>query len=219
MRHLLIAFTLAGLFHRNCIAQADSMDGRKHYCIKSCRIVLGFVNGPQSGLKTIIFDDWGNKEKEEVVTTTDTATMRKVLASIRDGVGQSDAPAFLNNIPLAAKQHILTIKLQGQRYVINLDRHVGAKGPFLLLGGSFEENMKQMRFAFVRLDTLLGKPCKVWEQPGGFRMWVWNNYVVKKQIIQDFPAGMRIEEYPIKIDELYSIEADEFKIPDDIQWQ
>lgn len=219
MKPLLIVFALASLLQSNCIAQADSMGGLKHYSIKSCRMVFRFFNGPQSGIKTFTFDDWGNKEKEEVVTTTDTAAMRKDLAFIRDSIGQPDFRAFLNNISLPAEQHLLTITLQGQRYSINLDQHVGAKGPILVFGDSFEENLKQMGFAFVRSDTLLGKPCKVWEQPGAFRLWVWNNFVVKKQIAQDLPAGMQMEEYPIKIDEAYSIKPDEFKIPDNIKFQ
>jgi hypothetical protein len=111
-----------------------------------------------------------NKEKEEIVTTTDTAAMRKGLASMQDSTDQPDDRAFLNNIQLTAEQHILTISLQGQRYIINLDRHVGTKGTVLLFGGSFKENMKQTGFVFVRSDTLLGKPCRVWEQPNGLAM-------------------------------------------------
>jgi hypothetical protein len=218
MRPLFTAFTIASLYCSTCVAQSDSMVVRKHYPIKSCQIVFRFINGPQSGTKTVIFDDWGNKEKEEVVTTTDTASMRKGWASLEDSSHQDRASAFQNNLKLAAVQHNLKITVGGQRYIIDLDTHVGAKSPVYLFGGTLDENMKQMGFSFVRSDTLLGKLCRVWEQPGGFSLWVWNNYVVKKQIIQGLSAGMRLEEYAIKIDESYSIRPDEFKIPDNIKF-
>jgi hypothetical protein len=203
----------------NTFGQTDSMDGRKHYPIQSCQIVFRFFNGPQSGTKTVTFDEWGNKEKTEIVMSTDTAVMRKWLAALQDSTSPAETRAFLNNIPITAEQHLLTISLESQRYNINLDQKVGSRGTVFLIGGSFEENLKQTGFAFMRNDTLLGKPCKVWEMHGGFRFWVWNNYVVKKQMITDLPQGMRIEEYAVKIDESYSIRPDEFKIPDNIQFQ
>ena len=77
-----------------------------------------------------------------------------------------------------------------------------------------------MGFKFVRSDTLLGKPCAIWEQPQGFRFWVWKGfYAVKKQMTVAFPGGMRVEEYPTEIDESYTIKPDEFKIPDNIKFQ
>lgn len=131
-----------------------------------------------------------------------------------------EARAFLNNVRLVAVRHTLIIKTNGQRYIINLDQHTGTKGPILLLGGNFEENFKQTGFVFARPDTLLGKPCEIWESPGVFRLWVWNKfYVVKKELIGDFPASMRVKEYPTEIDESYSIKPDEFKIPENIQFQ
>jgi hypothetical protein len=225
MKPLLPAITLIILVTNTCVAQSDSvitisdsvvnLSGsavtRKHYPIKSCRIVFRFFNGPQSGTKTVIFDDWGNKEKEEAITMTDTAAMRNNLAG---------APPALRQMEIPAIQHNLLITVDGQRYAIDIDHHIGAQRPNLLIGGSMEAEMKQMGFAFVRTDTLLGKPCKVWEDPNAFRFWIWKDfYVIKKQMIQGLPGGMRIEEYPTEIDEAYSIKPDEFKIPDHIQFQ
>jgi hypothetical protein len=192
MKPLLAAIAIISLLTSGCTAQPDSAKGRKHYPVKSCRIVFKFFNGPQSGTKTVIFDEWGNKEKEEVVTMTG-----------------------------AAKENILILTVASQRYIMDLDQHTGAKSPAkFLFGGSLEENMKQMGFTFVRTDTLVGKPCKVWERPRAFRLWIWNNcYVVKKKMIQDLPGGMRVEEYATEIDDSYSIKPDEFKIPDNIKFQ
>jgi hypothetical protein len=78
MKPLLTAIAFISLFTGTCVAQSDSAVGRKHYPIKSCRIVFRFFNGPDSGTKTVIFDDWGNREKEEGVTIQDTVAMRKV---------------------------------------------------------------------------------------------------------------------------------------------
>jgi len=225
MKPLLSIITLIISFTAACTAQSDSVitisdsvlnlsNGaavRKHYPINSCRIVFRFFNGPQNGTKTIIFDDWGNKEKQEAVTMTDTAAMRNNLAG---------APPALREMEIPAVQHNLLITVDGQRYAIDIDHHTGAKSPNLLFGGSMEENMKQMGFAFVRTDTLLGKPCKLYEQSGTFRLWIWKGFwVVKKQMIADLPASMRVEEYPTEIDESYSIKPDEFKIPDNIHFQ
>jgi hypothetical protein len=221
MKPLLTAFAFTGLLYSHCFAQANSPDGRKHYPIKSCRIVFRFFNGPQRGTKTIIFDDWGNKEKEEVETMTDTTAMRKAMAGVADSLRNHGTPAFPDNLQFAPVQHNLKITVEGQSYSMDLDRHLGVKSPArLLFGGSFEENFKQMGFAFVRTDTLLGKPCGVWERPQSFRLWVWKGfYVVKKQLIANMPPGMRVEEYATEIDESYSIKPDEFKIPDNIQFQ
>ena len=219
MKPLLAAIALISLLTSNCAAQSGSAFGRKHYPIKSCRIVLRFINGSESGTKTVIFDDWGNKEKEEGVTMFDTSAMKNSLTALRDSLRNRGAPAFPDSFQFSAIQHNLIITVEGQRYIVDLDRHTGEKGPILLMGGSFEENMKQMGFAFIRTDTLLEKPCKVWEQAAAVRLWVWNNYVVKKQMIIGLPAGMRIEEYATEIDESYSIKPDEFKIPDNIQFQ
>jgi len=220
MKPLLTAFALASLIYSNCAAQPDSMVVKKRYPIKSCRIVFQFFNGPQRGTKTVTFDDWGNKVKEEVVTMTDTATMRKWMASLQDSLNQPDARAFMQNLRLMAVQHNLKITVGSQSYGIDLDHHIGAKSPVYLFGGSFEGNMKQMGFAVVRTDTFLGKPCKVWEHPGSFRFWIWKNfYVVKKEMIQSLAAGMRMEEYATEIDESYPIKPGEFLIPDNIRFR
>src|ERR1700755_866771 len=55
------------------IAQSSDSSLNKPYGIKSGKIVHKFINGPQSGTKTLIFDDWGRTEKEEVTTISDTA--------------------------------------------------------------------------------------------------------------------------------------------------
>jgi hypothetical protein len=142
MKPLLSIITLIISFTAACTAQSDSVINlsngaavRKHYPIKSCRIVFRFFNGPQNGTKTIIFDDWGNKEKQEAVTMTDTDAMRNNLAG---------APPALREMEIPAVQHNLLITVDGQRYAIDIDHHTGAKSPNLLIGGSMEENMKQM---------------------------------------------------------------------------
>jgi hypothetical protein len=218
MKPLLAAIALINILTGTCTAQTDSLVTRKHFPIKSCRVVFKFVNGPQSGTKTVIFDDWGNLEKEEGVTMTDTIAMRKVLGSVLDSASTSpETSAFQNNFRLAALQHTLIITTNGQRYIIDLDQHTGVKGPILIMEDNMEGVLKQTGFVFARLDTLLGKPCEIWEAHGAFRFWVWNKfYVLKKELMADFPASMRVEEYATEIDESYSIKPDEFKVPDNI---
>ncbi|HTR31740.1 MAG TPA: hypothetical protein VMH27_20850 [Puia sp.] len=122
--------------------------------------------------------------------------------------------------PIVPVQHVIKITVEREVYAIDLDRHTGAKSSVQLrFRGSVEQNFKQMGFRFVRPDTLLGKPCLIWEKPHAFRLWLWKGfYVVKKQMIDAFPGGMRIEEYPTMIDESYTIKPDEFKIPDNIKF-
>jgi len=187
MKPLLTAIAFISLFTGTCVAQSDSVitisDSvlnlsssavtKRRYPIKSCRIVFRFFNGPDSGTKTVIFDDWGNREKEEGVTIQDTVAMRKIMEFVPDSSSMSPGTrAFLDNIRLAAVRHTLIITTNGQRYIIDLDQHTGTKGPILLMGGSIEENFKQMGFVFARPDTLLGKPCKIWESHGAVRLWI-----------------------------------------------
>ena len=187
--------------------QSDSAVVKKLYGIKSCKIVFKFYNGPQSGVKTIIFDDWGNMEKEEVITFSDTAIMGKALRQLSGG-------KFHDTIP--GVQHNLRIRTAQEIYTIDVSQQVGYKTRSFAL---FDQTtmMNSMTTA-VGTDTLLGKPCRIVEMQHAFRLWMWDNIALKKQLVQEVP-DMKMEEYAIEVDDNYVIKPDEFTVPANIKIQ
>jgi hypothetical protein len=176
-----------------------------NFGIKSCKIIYKFTNGPQSGIKTVIFDDWGATLKEVVTTVNDTSMMKKALTSINDSLGKTQIPGIERN---------LLLKASDQSYSIDLDRHVGNK--ISSVSVQFRPDPYKNQEVIVGTDTILGKPCQIAEIHDAFRFWIWKKIILRKQIIQSF-NGIRVEEYATEIDDGYIIKPDEFKIPDNIQ--
>jgi hypothetical protein len=202
-------------------AQPDSSGLQKPYSIKSCKIVYKFFDGPQNGNKTVIFDDWGRKEKEDVVMSTDTAALQQFFSGIRQEIAQttpkspmadSMGKAFGQEIPVV--QHNMKLRIPGQVYAIDLDRMIGYKQEYFIMlpdSGFLPETE-------VGKDTILGKPCKIVEVQHAFRIWYWGKIALKREMAQKI-EGMRIEEFAIEIDENYAIKPDEFIVPVSIKIQ
>jgi hypothetical protein len=201
-------------------AQTDSGSLPKYFGIKTVKIVYKFTNGPQSGEKIIIFDDWGRKEREEVVTNNDTVMFNKALSAIRQmmdsmphsPIFDSAKQSFQDAVP--AVQHNLRIRDSGKVYSIDLDKntcHVTQDTQLLPDSGFFGQ-------PGARSDTLLGRPCKVVDFQNAFRIWYWKKIPVKKEVIQHGRA-MGVIEYAISFDEGYKAKPDDFKIPPSVKMQ
>jgi hypothetical protein len=184
-------------------AQTTTSGLKRPYDIKSCKIVFKFVNGPQSGEKTVIFDNWGRSEKEEVTTITDTSYMANLSA---DSVLRN---AF-NKTP--SVQHQGLIHQSGQAFVFDLDRNVGYKRNYVPM----EPDLALIGQREVGKDTILGKPCKILEIHGAFRIWYWGKIALKKELIEK-GASLNVQEYAVSIDENYVITPDEFKVPPSVK--
>lgn len=201
-------------------AQTDSSTPPKFFGVQTVKIVFKFTNGAQSGEKTIVFDDWGRKEREEVTTVNDTATLRKMYSAIRsemDSIPQSpltDSAKKSFGAEIPAVQHNLRIRDSGQVYSIDLDRNIGYVTPDLQLmpDSTFLEQTE------VRQDTLLGRRCRVVRIMDAFFIWYWQKIPVKKEMVQKI-EGMKIEEYAIDIDENYKVKPGDFKVPASVKIQ
>jgi hypothetical protein len=203
---LSIAFSLLFVAPLLSMAQSDSAASKRFYDIKSCRIVYKFYDGPQSGVKTLIFDDWGKEEKEEVTTVSDTGLMKQML----DVAGLPDS---LRNMTIPGVQHTLLIRSAYKKYVINLDKKIGYQSTASMQ--QFGMNLFEQEAVIVGEDTLLGKRCVVKEIQKAFRLWIWHKIALKKIIIQK-GSPLNVGEYATEIDENYVIKPNEFMVPKNI---
>jgi hypothetical protein len=205
--HTSITFLLLCLVSLSSIGQSDSAASNRTYAIKSCKIVYKFFTPAQSGVKTVIFDDWGNEEKEEVTTISDTSMMRQMLVSV------AVPDSIRNNMKIPAVQHNLLIQNAYKRYVIDLNKQTGYQTarPMFQVGANFFDE----RTVIVGEDTLLGKPCEIKEIQQTFRLWVWNKITLKKMLVQK-ESDLKMGEFAIEIDENYVIKPDEFMVPKNV---
>jgi hypothetical protein len=193
------------VFALSANAQSNSISPAKKFGIKSGKIIYKFENGPQSGEKIIIFDDWGISIKEIVTTLTDTAMMRQLLF---------DAPPAVLQMQLQREQHNMILFTPKDKYDINLDQKTG-HGRFSLNLGDFGQ-LPGFHKKLAGKDTILGRVCDVETIRNAFKLWKWNGIVLKKKIMQDIHGG-KVEEFAVEIDEDYKIKPDEFDIPKDIR--
>jgi hypothetical protein len=187
-------------------AQPDSSGLTKPYGIKSCKIVYKFFDGPQNGSKTLIFDDWGRREKEDVVMSTDTAALQKFLSDMHGEIAQTSPKP---KPPIV--QRNMKVRIPGAVYAIDLDRQIGYKQ-------EDASPLPDLDQSEVGKDTILGKPCRIVEVRHAFRIWYWGKIALRREMVSKV-LGMRIEEFAIEVDENYSIGPDEFKIPASIKIQ
>lgn len=200
-------------------AQTAGTSPEKPIDIKSVRLVYTFVNGPQSGEKILVIDDWGKREKEVVTTVTDTSYMRK-LSNMAQGqqrdsfsrAADSMLASLFKNAP--SVQHQMLIHDSGQTYMVDLDRNIGSQRPYFQLMPDFGAIGQKE----VGIDTILGKPCKIVEIEGVFRIWYWGKIALKKEIIEKV-EGMNVDEHVVSIDINYKIKPDEFKVPASVKMQ
>jgi hypothetical protein len=223
MKPLFSFFILLQIYQYSAKAQTDTSAKSRPYDVKSARVVYKFSNGPQSGEKVVVFDNWGRSEKMLVTTVTDTAAMGQMISGIRSELEASSSPHMhmadsalqtLYNARFRAAQHRLKIRVPGQVYMIDLDQQTGYKSEF------FAYTSESVPFKGegieVGKDTVLGKPCRVVEFQHAFRISYWGRIALKKTIL-NAPAEVIVEEYAIEVDENYQIKPDEFKVPDSIK--
>lgn len=214
---LLFAFLSFCLFP--VYAQTASTLPEKPYDIKSVRLVYKFVNGPQRGEKILVIDDWGRREKEVVTTITDTSYMTDMSSTAqaqqKDSFSRaSDSMLASISKSIPSVQHQMLIHDSGQTYMVDLDRNIGYQRPYF----QFTPNLDAIGQKEVGKDTILGKPCRVVEVQGAFRIWYWGKIALKKEIIQKV-EGMNVGEYVVLIDVDYKIKPDEFKVPASVKMQ
>ncbi len=210
MMKVYFLLTLFITFYLNSYSQ-DSSLSKKIYDIKSCKIVYKYNIGFAKGEKTIIFDNWGNIEKENGVAYIDTL---HPITKMFDSLFHKSDTTTKNKIP--STQHILAIQTHDIIYNIDLDKKIGSMRTrfhleeFLGVTDSLEK--------IIGADTFLGKQCIIKEFGGQLRFWYWNKIVLKKVFV-DSNGDKSVQEYAIEIDENYKIKPDEFEPPKDIIFQ
>lgn len=202
-----ILLTLFITFYLNSYSQ-DSSQTKKFYDIKSCKIVYRYNIGFAKGEKTIIFDNWGNIEKEEGIIYVDTV---HPITKMLDSLFHKSDTTTKNIIPLT--QHILNIQTANIIYNIDLNNKIGSMRPRYQLEESFA--MPDSLEKTIGTDTFLNRQCLVKEVGGQIKLWYWNKIVLKK-VFAGSDGDNSAQEYAIEIDENYKIKPDEFEPPKDI---
>ena len=161
------------------------------YQLKSAKIDFVFINGMQSGTKTLIFADSGRTEKSFATTFTDTSLFKALIPQ-----------AVVNK----TSSRIMVIQTKDSVFTIDLNLLVGSRRQrFNLNQSSIIEDQKK----YIGVDTFLNKKCEIVDFQG-FKIWYWKGIALKKEMIID---DQKIYEYATSIDEHYLIRADEFQIP------
>lgn len=166
------------------------------YGIKSAKIDYVFSNGFQTGTKTLIFTDSGKTEKAFAVTKMDTSRLK----DMPEGFSANNT------------SQILIIQTKDSVFTVDLVKQVGNRRQRFNLDMSsvFDDQRKS-----IGTDTFLNRVCDVIDF-AGFKMWYWKGLVLKKEMTID--GDHKIYEYATSIDENYLIEADEFKVPDNVKF-
>lgn len=192
----IISFIPLIFFSISAVCQTDSVNSAPTpYDIKSCKITYRFINGIQQGTKTIVFDDYGKKEK-------------MIASTVVSNVSNAERNA-------GDTTHEMIIKNGAFLYKINLKDGAGFK---LNRSETLPLNLDALRPGQVLIgeDTVLDRPCVVIEVFGSLRTWYWNRIAIKKQVTGT-GITTKIEEYAIEIDENYILDKDEFEVPKGIR--
>jgi len=184
------------MFTSTASAQPDSSNSER-YDIKTCKIVYKFSNGMQEGIRTLIFDSWGDYKKE--------TTQTNMLTFAKDDPSKISVDSF--------KSNIMIIRTPKSIYKLDIDKRTGTKVNIQNLPFS-REALKSSRITIGK-DTFLNRPCEIIEIDGAIRLWMWNKIPLKKQLIP-VVNGIVIEESAISIDENYSVSSAEFDVPGNI---
>lgn len=192
----IVSLILLISFSYSATCQTDSVStSPTPYDIKSCKITYRFINGIQQGTKTIVFDDYGRKEK-------------MIASTVVSNVGNAERNA-------GDTTHEMIIKSGAFLYKVNLKDGTGFK---LNRGETLPLNLNALRPGQVLIgeDTVLDRSCVVIEVFGSLRTWYWNRIAIKK-LITGSGMSTKIEEYAIEIDENYIPDRDEFEVPEGIR--
>ena len=183
--------------------QESSSDGEgiRRYGIKS-GIIEYKISGLQNGTEVIYFDNWGIKEAKYTKTELNIAgvSSKEDKVVLMDGEWSYDYDAIQKK----------GTKLKNPLY--EMFKNMKEKD----LKSLGEKMMKGMGGEKTGEETILGKPCEVWEvKELQMKVWVWENISLKTET----NLMERITVEATKIQENVAIPADKFSAPDDIEFQ
>jgi hypothetical protein len=167
-------------------------------------VVTYALSGVQTGTETLYFDRWGMREAKHTQTE-----IRAAGVTIR--------------------QNQLVVMADGFTTTVDLDKQTGTRIPTPLIGELVEaaqqsgadmtdigeEMMTRMGAVKVGTETVLDKPCDVWEvKQLNTKTWVWEGVTLRTEVNL---AGQRVLTEATAVQENAAVPEDRFTIPAGVQ--
>jgi hypothetical protein len=192
---IILAFVICGLGIAQGAAFGQKSSSVFYYPVKSAFIEYAHT-GSATGTETWYMDNNGKlsaryTELTEKSFGTTTKTSQVVI--------QKDSVFYTINL----------IERTGLKQTVHIDQADIDKW-----GKNPEEAWTNMGFKKVGDETILGKPCQIWEGMST-KSWIWQNFVLKTQV--DLFGKSTVE--ATKIDIGGAIDKSKFEIPADIKME
>ena len=216
MKYLPVAFLLVmfcGCRHTKVpVAIGTEFTGKKHFGVKSCKLMYKFFDGIRQGERTVIFDEWGNVGRVYTVTRNDTAILSGMFNKMPPGKDNPFLKEYRSRLTNQTGDiQELVIKNEKETITINLDTREGVRqsNASLPLIESYADKEKKV----IGQEKVLGLLCDVVLIGTSEKVWLWNNIVLRKQQ-QLNKTDLKVEEYVTDVDADYVIRTGEFNVPD-----
>lgn len=187
---------------------AEAAEGGTDPEVRRYRVRSGMVtytlSGVQNGTETLYFDQWGMREAKHT-------------------------QAEIGAAGITVQQNQLVVMADGWTTTVDLNRKTGSRIPTPLMpelietakreGGDMtdigEAMMTRMGAVKVGTETLLGKPCDIWEiQQMNSKTWVWQGITLKTEVRM---GGQTVLIEATEVQDNIDVPEERFTIPADVQ--